>query len=317
MHWINDGLMVLFFFVVGLEVRRELSIGELMDRRRLVVPTAGAVAGVLVPAALFLLINPSGDAANGWGIAIGTDTAFVLGVLALVGPSCPTQLRVFLLTLSIADDVLAVSVIGIFYSDSIDPVGVAIAVLCLALLAMLGRLHTWRASVYVLALVVLWLATLESGLHPTIAGMAAGLAVTAYPPRRDVVERAASRFRAFRQSPLPSVGRSAQRELVRAVSVNERLQATLHPWTSFVIVPLFALANAGVDLRGGLLGDALASPITWGVVLGLVVGKLVGRRRRLPGRGAARARARCRRAWGRARWSPARRSAASASPSRC
>jgi Na+/H+ antiporter NhaA len=275
-HWVNDGLMVLFFFVVGLEVRREISVGELTNRRRLVVPTLGALFGLLVPAALFLAVNPSGDAAHGWGVAIGTDTAFVLGVLALVGPSCPTQLRVFLLTLSIADDVLAVSVIGIFYSASIDPWGLLVALLCLALLAMLGRLHTWRASVYVLALVVLWVATIESGLHPTIAGMAAGLAVTAYPPRRDVVERAASRFRAFRQSPLASVGRSAQLELSRAVSVNERLQAVLHPWTSFVIVPLFALANAGVDLRGGLLGDALTSPITWGVVLGLVVGKLVG-----------------------------------------
>ena len=240
------------------------------------VPTLGAVCGLLVPAALFLAVNPSGDAAHGWGVAIGTDTAFVLGVLALVGPSCPTQLRVFLLTLSIADDVLAVSVIGIFYSASIDPWGLLVAVLCLALIALLGRLRTWRASVYVLALAVLWVATIESGLHPTIAGMAAGLAVTAYPPRRDLVERAASRFRAFRQSPLASVGRSAQRDLVRAVSVNERLQAVLHPWTSFVIVPLFALANAGVDLRGGLLGDALTSPITWGVVLGLVVGKLAG-----------------------------------------
>jgi Na+/H+ antiporter NhaA len=274
--WVNDGLMVLFFFVVGLEVRREISVGELQDRRRLIVPSLGALFGLVVPAALFLAVNPSGDAAHGWGVAIGTDTAFVLGVLALVGPSCPTQLRVFLLTLSIADDVLAVSVIGIFYSESIHVGWLVAALACLAGIALLSRLHAWRAAVFVAGLIVLWLCTIESGLHPTIAGMAAGLAVTAYPPRRDVVERAARGFRAFRQSPLPSVGRSAQLELVRAVSVNERLQAALHPWTSFVIVPLFALANAGVDLRGGLLGDALTSPLTWGIVLGLVVGKLVG-----------------------------------------
>lgn len=275
-HFINDGLMALFFFVLGLEVRRELSMGELTERHRLIVPGLAAFAGLVVPALLYLAVNPSGEAANGWGVVIGTDTAFLLGALALVGPACPTQLRVFLLTVTIVDDVIAVTVIGVFYSESIDLVALAVAAGCLGVIVLLGRLHVWRASVYAVVGAVLWVATVESGLHPTIAGMAAGLLIVARPPRREEVERVTSRFRAFRQSPLPSVGYSAKLGLQRAVSLNERLQTVLHPWTSFVIVPLFALANAGVDLRGGLLAEALSSPVTWGVVFGLVVGKLVG-----------------------------------------
>ena len=275
-HWVDDGLMVLFFFVVGLEVRRELSMGELTDRRNLVVPGLAALGGLIVPALIYLAINPSGEAASGWGVVIGTDTAFLLGALALVGPACPTQLRVFLLTLSIADDVVAVTVIGVVYSDSIDLVATAVAVACLVLIALLNRLEVWRTSVYAVVGLVLWVAAVESGLHPTIAGMAAGLLISARPPSREEVEEATSMFRAFRQSPLPSVGISARQSLVRAVSLNERLQTMLHPWTSYVIVPLFALANAGVDLRDGVLADALSSPVTWGVVVALVVGKLVG-----------------------------------------
>jgi Na+/H+ antiporter NhaA len=275
-HWVNDGLMALFFFVVGLEVRRELSVGELTDRSRLIVPTIAAAGGLVVPAVLYLLVNPSGEAMNGWGVVIGTDTAFLLGALALVGPAFPAQLRVFLLTLTIVDDVMAIAVIGLVYSERIDPWMLALAAACVGVLVLFGRRGVWRTSLYVLVGAVLWLATVASGLHPTIAGMAAGLAIGATRPQRAAVERAASRFRAFRQSPLPVVGSSAVRGLQRAVSANERFQVALHPWTSFLIVPVFALANAGVDLRGGVLGDALRSPVTWGVVLGLVVGKLVG-----------------------------------------
>jgi Na+/H+ antiporter NhaA len=275
-HWVDDGLMVLFFFVVGLEVRRELSMGELTDRRQLVVPGLAALGGLIVPALIFLAINPTGEAAGGWGVVIGTDTAFLLGALALVGPACPTQLRVFLLTLSIADDVVAVSVIGVVYSDSVDVVALVVAGACLVALWALNRLEVWRTSIYAIVGVVLWVAAVESGVHPTIAGMLAGLLISARPPSRQEVEDAASMFRAFRQSPLPSVGASARQSLVRAVSLNERLQAALHPWTSYVIVPVFALANAGVDLRDGVLADALQSSLTWGVVVALVVGKLVG-----------------------------------------
>ena len=275
-HWVNDGLMAVFFFVIGLEVRHELSLGELTDRRRIVLPATAALGGMVVPIALFLLLNPSGEATNGWGIVIGTDTAFLLGALALVGPSCPTQLRVFLLTLTVFDDAVAVTVIGVVYSDAVDLPALAVAAGCLAALALFSRYGEWRATVYLLLSAALWVATLESGLHPSIAGMVAGLVIAARAPRRQDVERAASLFRAFRQSPLPDVGYSAAKGLRRAVSVNERLQILLHPWTSFVVVPIFALANAGVDLGGGVLGDALRSPLTWGVVLGLVAGKLLG-----------------------------------------
>ena len=275
-HWINDGLMVVFFFVIGLEVRREFSVGELTERSRLTVPLVAGVGGMVVPALLYLALNPGGDAGAGWGIVIGTDTAFLLGMLALVGPSVSTQLRILLLTLTVIDDIVAVSVIGAVYSDEVALVPLAVAGACLIALAVLARVGVWRASPYVSVVVVLWIATLESGLHASIAGMVSGLLVPALDPDRGLVESAAQRFRAFRQSPLPSLQRDARQQLNRAIAVNERLQEVLHGWTSYVIVPLFALANAGVDLRGGLLGEALRSPVTWGVVLGLVVGKLVG-----------------------------------------
>jgi Na+/H+ antiporter NhaA len=275
-HWVNDGLMALFFFVIGLEVRHELSVGELRDRRKVMLPAVAAAGGILVPALLYLVLNPSGEAARGWASVIGTDTAFLLGALAIVGPACPTQLRVFLLTLTVFDDIAAVAVIGAVYSGALDPVALAIAVVCIVALAALSRADQRRGAPYAVVGITLWVATVESGLHPSIAGMLGGLLIAARLPERGDVERAASLFRAFRQSPLPEVGHSAKKGLQRAVSVNERMQTALHPWTSYLVVPVFALANAGVDLGGGLLGNALRSPVTWGVVIGLVVGKLAG-----------------------------------------
>lgn len=275
-HWIDDGLMALFFFVIGLEVRRDLSVGELTERRRVVLPLVAGVCGIVVPAILYLVVNPSGEAAQGWGVVIGSDTAFLLGTLALVGPATSTQLRVFLLTLMVFDDMVAVTVIGVVYSGELDVRALMVAGAALVSLALLGRVGVWRTWPYVLVALLLWLATVESGLHTSIAGMAAGLLIPSYNPRRTDVEGAARLFTAFRQSPLAVVGRSAQEAVARAVPVNERLQVVLLPWAGYVVVPLFALANAGVDLRGGLLGEALASPITWGVILGLVVGKFLG-----------------------------------------
>ncbi|MEV5412966.1 Na+/H+ antiporter NhaA [Thermopolyspora sp. NPDC052614] len=275
-HWLNDGLMALFFFVVGLEVRREFSIGELTNPRRAAVPIVAALGGILVPALTYLSIAPGGEATGGWGVVIGTDTAFMLGALALVGPRFATQLRMFLLIFTVIDDIVAVSVIGLVYSEELHwPAIAAMVVLCGAM-ALLSRLRVWRAAPYTIVGVALWLATHASGLHGTIAGMLGGLLIAARAPARDQVESAARSFRAFRQSPLVDVGRSARLEVERAVSVNERLQVMLHPWVSYLVVPLFALANAGVDLRGGVLGQALTSPITWGVVLALAGGKLVG-----------------------------------------
>ena len=275
-HWINDGLMVVFFFVIGLEVRKEFAIGELVDRSRVVVPLVAGVMGMIVPAAIFLALNPSGEAAAGWGAVIGTDTAFLLGVMALVGPAVSTQLRIFLLTLTVIDDIVAVSVIGVVYSDDLSLGALAVAAACLLVLVGLDRAGVWRAAPYVVVVLVLWFATLESGVHASIAGMLSGLLVPARDPRRSDVEAAARSFRAFRQSPMPGVQRAARRSLTRAISVNERLQEALHTPTSHVVVPLFALANAGVDLRDGVLGDALGSRVMWGIVLGLVVGKALG-----------------------------------------
>ena len=275
-NWIDEGLMALFFFVIGLEVRRELSIGELTEKRRITVPIIAGIFGMVVPALLFLLVNGGSDAAPGWGIVIATDTAFLLGALAIVGPGCSTQLRIFLLTLSIVDDIIAISVIGTVYSESIDLVALAVMVAGLGVFAMLPRMGLWRNGAYLAVGLVIWVAALESGIHPTLAGMIAGLLVVAYDPDRGKVEQVGKAAHAFRQSPLPDVARITQISVGKAISPNERLQTLLHPVTGYLIVPLFALANTGVDLRGGALGDALGSPLTWGIVLGLVAGKTIG-----------------------------------------
>ena len=275
-HWVSDGLMALFFFVVGLEVRRELSVGELTQRRTVAVPLLAALGGLIVPALLYLAVAPSGEAARGWGVVIGTDTAFMLGALTAVGPVFATQLRVLLLALTVIDDIVAVSVIGLFYSESLQVTALIAMTGLAALIVLLSRCGVWQAWPFVAVTLALWLATLDAGLHASVAGMLGGLLVAASAPARDAVDGAELRFRAFRQSPRVDIGRSARRGLQRAISVNERLQAVLHPWAAYVVVPLFAFSNAGVDLRGGVLADALSSRVTWAVCLALVAGKLVG-----------------------------------------
>ncbi|MER6624205.1 Na+/H+ antiporter NhaA [Streptomyces sp. NPDC000931] len=275
-HWVSDGLMALFFFVVGLEVRYESSVGSLAGRRRVLLPAAAGIGGMVVPVLLYLAIAPWGEAAGGWGTVIGTDTAFMLGALAVVGPRFVTQLRVFLLAVTVIDDIVAVSVIGLVYSDTVRLPSLLVALALCAVLAALTPLGTWRTAPYLLVVLVLWLATLASGLHASIAGMLGGLLIPAHAPAPEAVDRATRLARAFRQSPRADVGLSARVGLQRAVSVNERLQLMLHPWASYVVVPLFALANAGIDLRGGVLGSALSSRLTWAVVVGLVAGKLLG-----------------------------------------
>lgn len=274
--WVNDGLMALFFFVVGLEVRREFSIGELTDLRRAAVPAVAALGGLAVPALLYLAIVPGGEAARGWGVVIGTDTAFMLGALALVGPRYSTQLRVFLLIFTVIDDIVAVSVIGLIYSRNLNGSAILIMIALCGVMALLSRMQVWRAAPYLIVGAALWLAAYHAGLHGAIAGMLGGLLIAARTPAREAVETAEQYFRAFRQSPMGVVGRSARLGLERAVSVNERLRVVLQPWVSYFVVPLFALANAGVDLRGGVLGEALTSSLTWGVVVALVIGKLLG-----------------------------------------
>ncbi|MDO9356368.1 MAG: Na+/H+ antiporter NhaA [Solirubrobacteraceae bacterium] len=276
-HWVNDGLMAFFFYVVGLEIRRELVLGELRDRRAAAIPAIAALAGMVVPALLYTAINAGGPGAHGWGIVMATDIAFVLGALALLGDRVPPGVRVFLLTLAIVDDVGAIAVIATFYSDSIDLAALGAAAAVLAAIVLVRRFGPpLRGPAYFGAGLVLWYLTLKSGIHPTIAGVAMGLVTAVHPPQRADVERAASITRLFRRAPDPASGRAAILEIGAAVSPNERFQNLIHPWTSYLVIPVFALANAGVPLGGDALERALTSPVTIGVVVGLVVGKLFG-----------------------------------------
>jgi Na+/H+ antiporter NhaA len=275
-HWVNDGLMVFFFFVIGLEVKREFVMGELVDRRRAAVPLVAAATGLVVPALVYLALNPSGPAAGAWGVVISTDTAFMLGVLALVGPACPTQLRLFLLTLAVADDVGALAVIAVFYTEDLALGPLALSVAGLGLMLALRWLRVWRGPAYLVVGVGVWLAMYLSGVHPTIAGVVIALMSPTYPARRTEVEDAERLTRAYRQSPNASYARAARLSIDRSVSPNERLSQLYLPWTSYVIVPIFALANAGVTLDAEVLRTAATSPVTLGVVAGLVLGKLAG-----------------------------------------
>ena len=275
-HWVNDGLMAFFFYLVGLEIRRELSLGELRDRRAAAIPVMGALAGMAVPALLYAGVNIGGEGAGGWGIVMATDIAFVLGVVALLGDRCPPGVRVFLLTLAIVDDIGAVTVIAVFYSAGVDLVTLGAAAAVLGLIVLALRLTTWRGPAYMVAGLVLWALVLAAGVHPTIAGVALGLITAVHPPRRDAIARAASLGRVFRRDLSAAGGRATALEVSRAVSPNERFQGAIHPWSSYVIVPLFALANAGVPLGADSLSRALTSPITLGVVVGLVAGKALG-----------------------------------------
>jgi Na+/H+ antiporter NhaA len=275
-HWVNDGLMVIFFFSIGLEISREMTLGELRGARAIAAPALAALGGLTIPAALYLAFNAGGPGASAWGIAISTDTAVLLGVLALVGPRCPDQLRIFLLALAVVDDVGAIAAIAIFYTDHVNVTALLIAIGLFAAIVGLRFVHFWRTPIYVLIGVVMWVAVLESGVHPSVVGVAMGLLVNAYAPQRRDLIRLQIVGRSLLVDPTPERALAAQAAAVETVSPNERLQLRIQPWASYVIVPLFVLANAGVVLDGATLRAAASSPITWGIVVGLVVGKLIG-----------------------------------------
>ena len=276
-HWVNDGLMSLFFLVVGLEIARELSIGEYRDRKAVIAPALAAAGGLVVPAVLYLAVaGTSGEAGRGWGIAISTDTAFALGVLALVGPRCPNRLRVFLLALAIVDDVAAIAVIAVFYTDELDVVALGIAGLLFLGVVALRASRVRGAAPYVVLTVLLWLATYASGVHPTVAGVALGLLFAAYAPAEADLDRTRVLGARFYSAPTAERARDVARQLASSLSANDRLTQRLHPVVSFGVVPLFALANAGVPLGGEALREAATSPVAIGIVVGLVVGKLTG-----------------------------------------
>ena len=275
--WVNEGLMALFFLVVGLEAKRELDLGELRDRRRVAIPVMAGLGGMIAGAGLYLLINIGGDGIDGWGAAVSTDTALALGVLVLISRGRAIRLRVFLLTVVVIDDVVALLIIAFAYSSDISLLALGIAA---GLFAVLFGLRwagaSWRIPAAVLVGVGIWVAMFESGVDPVIAGLAIGLITSAYPPPRDSLERSSELARRFREQPTPELAYSASQSLTAAISPNERLQYRLHPWTSQVIVPLFALANAGIVLNGEALESAVRSPVTIGIVVALVIGKPLG-----------------------------------------
>jgi Na+/H+ antiporter NhaA len=275
-HWINNGLMTFFFLVVGLELRREFDVGELRERTRLTLPVLAGVGGMALPALIFLAFNAGGRGAHGWAAAISTDTAFALGILAWIGPRFPARLRVFLLTITVLDDLVALGVIVFVYSGSIDMLPLAIAAGVFAVAATLVFLRVRGGPLYFLLGLAIWVPLYESGVDPIVLGLAIGLIVWAYPIGRAELESATDLFRGFREQPTPELARSARRGLRAAVPPNARLQDIYHPWTSYVIVPLFALANAGIAIDGGFLSHAYSSSITLGILLGYVIGKPIG-----------------------------------------
>lgn len=243
-HWVNDGLMAVFFFAVGLEIKRELVHGELRDPRAAALPAVAAVGGVVLPAALFLLFTGGSDGAAGWGIPMATDIAFAVGVLALLGSRVPVGAKLLLLTIAIVDDIIAIGVIAVFYSDSISVLWLGAAAAALGVVVAMRRLGVTAIWPYVPVGLVVWVATLESGVHATIAGVALALLTPAGP--------------------------------VGGRDVLHRLEHRLSPISSFVVIPLFALANAGVVLAGDTLREAATSTVALGIATGLVIGKVVG-----------------------------------------
>ena len=273
-HWVNDALMAIFFFVVGLEIKRELVAGELRSWKQASLPIVAAVGGMVVPALLYVAINAGARGSAGWGIPMATDIAFALGVLALLGKRVPTGLKLFLLTLAIVDDIGAIVVIAVFYSSSVEPLALLVAVGLLAAMGILRSLQVYWMPAYVLLGSLVWLAVFESGVHATIAGVVLGLLAPARPltPAHVAREWAAS----LSDEPTPAETREMTGLARTTSSVAERLELSLHPLSSLLIVPVFALANAGVVFDAAALRVPGAGRVAIGVGVGLVVGKLVG-----------------------------------------
>jgi NhaA family Na+:H+ antiporter len=273
-HWVNDALMAVFFFTAALEIKWQLAMGELRSPRAAAVPVLAAAGGMAVPALIYVLLNRGGPTADGWGIPMATDIAFAVGVLTLLGSRVPAGARIFLLTLAIADDIGAIVVIALHYASELSGAWLATSLVLVAVLAALRRLRVWAVPVYLTLGLALWVAVYSSGVHPTVAGVVLGLLA----PARPLLDP----YLARRQ--LDGVAddftvedlRRCQFLLGESVSVAERLVRSLHPWSSYVILPVFALANAGIFLGGGAFGAALESRVTLSVVLALVLGKVIG-----------------------------------------
>lgn len=272
-EWVNSGLMSVFFFVVGLEARRERDMGELRDGRRIALPVFVGISGMLLPVAIYLLVNAGHGTTHGWGAAMSTDTAFALGMLALLGNRLPTGLRTFILAVTVVDDLVALAVIAFAYSERVSLIPLLVAVGILGVIVLLRYEGVRRGAYYALLGIAAWVALWESGVDPVVIGLVMGLLTSAYPAARGDLERATGLFRRFREQPTPELERSARLGLASAISPNDRLLRMYHPWSSYVIVPVFALANAGIRISGDELSQAFTSPVTLGIVCAFVVGK--------------------------------------------
>lgn len=274
-HVVNDALMVLFFFVVGLEIKSELVDGDLREPRVAALPAIAAFGGMIVPAAIYLVVTAGGEGSNGWGVPMATDIAFAVGVLALLGPMVPQRLKLFLLTLAIVDDIGAILVIAVFYTSGIRYDWLFLALFLLLIVVAMTKLRVWYSPVYAVIGIVIWYATFQSGVHATIAGVVLGLLAPATPllggRAFETVEDVLSG-----DSVNPNKIKDANWQIRESVPITSRLAQLVSPWTSFIIVPIFALANAGIEISGGAITDAAGSRITWGIVAGLVIGKTVG-----------------------------------------
>jgi Na+/H+ antiporter NhaA len=275
-EWVNSGLMAFFFLVAGLEARREFDMGELRERRRLALPLVVGLGGMVVPISIYLAFNAGRASAGGWGTAMSTDTAFALGMLALVGAGVPDRVRTYLLTFSIVDDVAGIVVIALAFSSRINLVALASGVAILAGVAVARRLRVRVGAAYLALGIAAWVAFFKSGVDPVIVGLVVGLLALAYPAARTDLEQASESFRLFREQPTPELASQARESVRTALSPNDRLQQLFHPWTSYLIVPLFALANAGIVINGGFLALAYSSPVTLGILVGYVAGKPIG-----------------------------------------
>jgi Na+/H+ antiporter NhaA len=275
-QWINSGLMAFFFLVAGLEARREFDMGELRERRRLALPLVVGLGGMAVPIGIYLAINAGRASAGGWGTAMSTDTAFALGMLALVGAGVPDRVRTYLLTFSIVDDVAGIVVIALAYSGRINVMALVTGLAILAGVVIARRLRVRVGAAYLVLGIAAWVAFFESGVDPVIVGLVVGLLALAYPAARTDLEQASESFRLFREQPTPELASQARESVRAALSPNDRLQQLFHPWTSYLIVPLFALANAGIVISGSFLARAYSSPVTLGILVGYVAGKPIG-----------------------------------------
>ncbi len=276
--WVNSGLMTFFFLVMGLEARREFDMGELRQRNRLTLPVLAGLGGMIVPIGIFLAFNAGhADTAHGWGIAMSTDSAFALGMLALVGRRLPDRVHTYLLTFSVVDDLTALVVIAVVYTRGVRLDALLIGIGIMAVAAGLRIIANLRfGPAYFLLGLAAWVAFFKSGVDPVVVGLLMGLLSYASTPARGDLERASDLFRLFREQPTPELARSVREGVRTAISPNERLQQLYHPWSSYLIVPLFALANAGVAISAGLLKTAFTSPLTLGILVGYVVGKPLG-----------------------------------------